>query len=249
MIDARCSLVANLWVTPTQRRLPSPSQPPLNVLQQANEPKRRETFAKSAFLWGDGGRRNRPQRRVHRLRWPAMTNGSPPVRFGGVRFTGLRKGLEHARFRCPGAPRRRQTRRLNTEPQSWLHSGAGETLARKSPAGAGLSQRMRACPEGGKSTDTIPQAVAQRTRDSRRLVGRDSHRTRGLGGGSLPRSGLRRGCNHSAKVISKPPAASVGFALVRGLLLSAKHLFLAAKAHGCACASCLGRCCHEAADC
>ena len=178
-----------------------------------------------------------------------MTNGSPPVRFGGVRFTGLRKGLEHARFRCPGAPRRRQTRRLNTEPQSWLHSGAGETLARKSPAGAGLSQRMRACPEGGKSTDTIPQAVARRTRDSRRLVGRDSHRTRGLGGGSLPRSGLRRGCNHSAKVISKPPAASVGFALVRGLLLSAKHLFLAAKAHGCACASCLGRCCYEAADC
>ena len=56
----------------------------------------------------------------------------------------------------------------------------------------------------------------------------------------MPRSGLRRGCNHSAKVISKPPAASVGFALVRGLLLSAKHLFLAAKAHGCACASCLG---------
>jgi len=166
MIDARCSLVANLWVTPTQRRLPSPSQPPLNDLQQANEPKRRETFAKSAFLWGDGGRRNRPQRRVHRLRWPAMTNGSPPVRFGGVRFTGLRKGLEHARFRCPGAPRRRQTRRLNTERQSWLHSGAGETLARKSPAGAGLSQRMRACPEGGKSTNTIPQAVAQRTRDS-----------------------------------------------------------------------------------
>ena len=114
-----------------------------------------------------------------------MTNGSPPVRFGGVRFTGLRKGLEHARFRCPGAPRRRQTRRLNTEPQSWLHSGAGETLARKSPAGAGLSQRMRACPEGGKSTDTIPQAVARRTRDSRRLVGRDSHRTRGLGGREL----------------------------------------------------------------
>jgi len=55
MIDARCSLVANLWVTPTQRRLPSPSQPPLNVLQQANEPKRRETFAKSAFLWGMAG--------------------------------------------------------------------------------------------------------------------------------------------------------------------------------------------------
>jgi hypothetical protein len=106
MIDARCSLVANLWVTPTQRRLPSPSQPPLNDLQQANEPKRRETFAKSAFLWGDGGRRNRPQRRVHRLRWPAMTNGSPPVRFGGVRFTGLRKGLEHARFRCPGSPQK-----------------------------------------------------------------------------------------------------------------------------------------------
>jgi len=148
MIDARCSLVANLWVTPTQRRLPSPSQPPLNDLQQANEPKRRETFAKSAFLWGDGGRRNRPQRRVHRLRWPAMTNGSPPVRFGGVRFTGLRKGLEHARFRCPGAPRRRQTRRLNTEPQSWLHSGAGETLARKSPAGAGLKSTHEGLPRG-----------------------------------------------------------------------------------------------------
>jgi len=148
MIDARCSLVANLWVTPTQRRLPSPSQPPLNVLQQANEPKRRETFAKSAFLWGDGGRRNRPQRRVHRLRWPAMTNGSPPVRFGGVRFTGVRKGLEHARFRCPGAPRRRQTRRLNTEPQSWLHSGAGETLARKSPAGAGLKSTHEGLPRG-----------------------------------------------------------------------------------------------------
>src|SRR4051812_31880872 len=82
-------------------------------------------------------------------------------------------------------PRRRKTRRLNTEPQSWLHSGAGETLARKSPAGAGLSQRMRACPEGGKSTDTIPQAVARRTRDSRRFVGRGRHRTRGLGGGGV----------------------------------------------------------------
>ena len=50
--------------------------------------------------------------------------------------------------------------------------------------------------------------------------------------GACPARAFAEAMNHSAKVISKPPAASVGFAPVQRLLRSARHLFLATALRG-----------------